>query len=364
MSTIKVNNIDPRNTGETVSVNGLAMPNAGTLANRNKIINGDMRISVRGSGAATLTSTYPVDRFEQAVNTEGAFSFQKEATDVPAGFDYSVKGTVTTADGTTGSSNGWVLTQKIEGNNVTDLQFGTANAKSVTVSFWVKSSIAGVYCVTLRNGADDRAFVSEYTISSANTWEYKTITVAGDTTGTWNKTNGTGLDVIFCLTGGSSKQGTAGSWGAFADCTSNQTQILETLNANWLLTGVQVEAGTNATPFEYRNHGDELARCQRYFTWSDDGNGGCYEIGAAINSERIAGPIHFNQTMRATPTVIIYSNDLTPGKVNLYNNSTNNLGSGFIAGSVRAAGYRFVTDGSGLTAGSFYSWEWSADAEL
>tara|TARA_R110002096_G_scaffold18505_2_gene62976 strand:- start:1049 stop:2143 length:1095 start_codon:yes stop_codon:yes gene_type:complete len=364
MSTIKVNNIDPRNTGETVSVNSIAMPNAGTLGNRNKIINGGMRISVRGSGAATLTETYPVDRFEQAFSTDGAVSFQKEATDVPTGFDYSIKGTVTTADGTVGASQGWTIGQKIEGNNVTDLQFGTANAKSVTVSFWVKSSVAGVYCVTLRNGADDRAFVSEYTISSANTWEYKTITVAGDTAGTWSKLNGTGLDVIFCLAGGSSKQGTAGSWGAFADCTSNQTQILETLNATWLLAGVQLEAGTNATPFEHRNHGDELARCQRYFSWSDDGSGGCYEIGAAITSQRVAGPVKFMVPMRAAPTVIVYSNDLTAGTVNLYNNATGNLGSGFIAESVRAAGYRFITNGSGLTAGLFYSWEWSADAEL
>ena len=364
MSTIKVNNIDPRNTGETVSVNGLAMPNAGTLANRNKIINGNMSIAVRGTSAVTTNEAYPVDRFRQLVaNTSGAVTFQKETTDVPAGFDCAIKGTVTTADATTDATQRWSIDQKIEGYNVADLQFGTANAKSVTVSFWVKSSVAGIYCVTLL-GAGSRGYVSEYTISSANTWEYKTITVPGDTAGTWIVDNGVGLQVFFSLTGGSSLQQTAGSWGGLADCSSNQTQLLQTLNATWLVAGVQLEAGTNATPFEYRNHGDELARCQRYFTWSDDGNGGCYEIGAAISSERVAGPIHFKQTMRTTPTVIIYSNDLTAGKINLYNNSTSNLGSGFIAASVRAAGYRFVTNGSGLTAGTFYSWEWSADAEL
>ena len=181
---------------------------------------------------------------------------------------------------------------------------------------------------------------------------------------TWEVTNNTGIQVFFSLTGGPSLQRTAGSWGTTADCSSNQTQLLQTLNANWLVTGVQLEAGTNATPFERRDYGEELARCQRYFTWSDDGKGGVYEIGASINSERIAGPVKFMVPMRTTPTIIIYSNDLTAGKVNLYNNATNNLGSGFIAGSVRAAGYRFITNGSGLTPGLFYSWEWQADAEL
>jgi len=298
MSTIKVNSIDPRNTGETVSVNGIAMPNAGTLANRNKIINGGMRISQRGSGAATLTETYPVDRFEQAFSTDGAVSFQTETTDVPAGFDYSIKGTVTTADGTVGSTQGWTIGQKIEGNNVTDLQLGTANAKSVTVSFWVKSSIAGVYCVTLRNGADNRAFVSEYTIISANTWEYKTITVAGDTSGTWDTTNGTGLEVIFCLSGGSSKQRTAGSWGTFADCSPNQTQLLQTLNANWLVTGVQLEAGTNATPFEHRCYDEELARCQRYYEVVR-GGGFMYWV-----SGNYCGTNNFAVEKRATPATV------------------------------------------------------------
>ena len=263
MSTIKVNSIDPRNTGETVSVNGIAMPNAGTLANRNKIINGDMSIAQRG--APTGTDTYPADRFRQASNTEGAYTFAQETTDVPTGFNYSLKATVTTADGTIGPSNGWVLLQKIEGYNVSELMYGTSNAKPITITFWVKSSVAGVYCATLRNGADNRCFVSEYTISSADTWEYKTITVAGDTSGTWETTNGSGLGLVFCLTGGSSKQRTAGSWGTFADCSSNQTQLLQTLNANWLVTGVQLEAGTNATPFEYRNYGEELSRCQRYY---------------------------------------------------------------------------------------------------
>ena len=299
MSTIKVNNIDPRNTGETVSVNGLAMPNAGTLANRNKIINGDMRIAQRGTAAVTATGAYPVDRFRQLVgNTAGAVTFQQETTDVPAGFDYATKGTVTTADATTDATQRWSIDQKIEGYNVADLRFGTADAKSVTLSFWVKSSVAGVYCASLL-GASTRGFVNEYTINSANTWEYKTITVPGDTSGTWVVDNGTGLQVFFSLTGGSSLQGTAGSWQSNQkECTSNQTQLLQTLSATWLVAGVQLEAGTNATPFEYRDYGYELASCQRYFQLLQFGSG------VGLNSTTIARqswPLRV--TMRANMTI-------------------------------------------------------------
>ena len=267
------------------------------LGNRNKIINGDMRIAQRG--APTGTDTYPVDRFRQASNTEGAYTFAQETTDVPTGFNYSLKATVTTADGTIGADNGLVLLQKIEGNDTADLLFGTANAKSITISFWVKSSVAGVYCVTLRNGADDRTFVSEYTISSANTWEYKTITVAGDTAGTWNTTTGTGIGLVFCLTGGANKQRAAGSWGTFADCSSNQTQLLQTLNATWLVSGVQLEVGTTATPFEYRNFGDELSRCQRYYEVLR--GGGFMQWGTG----NYCGSVGFAVQKRATPSSVL-----------------------------------------------------------
>lgn len=367
MSTIKVNSIDPRNTGETVSVNGIAMPNAGTLANRNKIINGGMRISQRGSGAATLTETYPVDRFEQAFSTDGAVSFQKETTDVPAGFNFSIKGTVTTADGTVGSTQGWTIDQKIEGYNAADLLFGTANAKSVTVSFWVKSSVAGVYCVTLRNGADDRAFVSEYTISSADTWEYKTITVAGDTSGTWDKGNSTGLDVIFCLSGGSSKQRAAGSWGTFADCTSNQTQILETLNANWLLTGVQVEAGTNATAFEFTDFATELIKCERYFQKTyqySDNPGTATASGSYVSRDGTASsvsryyPVQLHTRMRATPTVIPYD---TLGNVNRMRLGTAN---NQVAGVSSVSDHSFMIFANQANASHYVGYfHWTAEAE-
>ena len=300
MSTIKVNNIDPPSTGETVSVNGLAMPNAGTLANRNKIINGDMRIAQRGTSPVTTTDAYVVDRFKQFIDTQGAVSFQRQQADVPAGFNYALKALVTTADATTDADNTWGLTHKIEGNNVSEFQLGTANAKPITFSFWVKSSVAGVYCVRLSNGnVGGRFFVSEYTINSANTWEYKTITVAGDTAGTWSTNNDTGLALLFSLTGGTNKQRAAGSWGGFADCSPNQTQLLETLNATWLVTGVQLEAGTNATPFEYRNFGDELSRCQRYYEVLR--GGGFMQWGTG----NYCGSVGFAVQKRATPSSVL-----------------------------------------------------------
>lgn len=369
MSTIKVNNIDPRNTGETVSVNGLAMPNAGTLGNRSKIINGDMRIAQRGTAAVTATGAYPVDRFRQLVSfTNSAVTFQQETTDVPAGFDYAIKGTVTTADSAPGADQRWSVDQKIEGYNVADLQFGTANAKSVTLSFWVKSSVAGVFCVSLL-GAGSRGYVNEYTISSANTWEYKTITVPGDTSGTWDITTNTGLQVFFSLTGGSNLQGTAGSWqNVQKECTSNQTQLLQTLNATWLVSGVQLETGTNATPFEYRSYGDELSRCERYFQKSYQSTtapGGATANGAYVSRDGAAStvsryyPVQLQERMRSTPTVVTYDIAGNSNKIRL--DSTDNQVSG--VSSTADAGFMvFANQTNPSHFGALF--QWTAEAEL
>jgi hypothetical protein len=233
------------------------------------LINGDMRIAQRGSGAVT-GSSYPVDRWLQGVNTSGAVSAQRSTAVTPDDFGYSIACTVTTADATTGTTDQWNIQQHIEGFNAERLLFGTANAQSVTVSFWVRGSVTGTYCVILLGSSDgstlDRSYVSEYTIVSADTWEYKTITVPGDTGGTWTTNNGRGLSVRFGLTVGSDFQQAAGSWGTTNSIgSSNQTQLLETLNATWYVAGVQLEAGTVATPFEYRPIQVEVDLCQRYY---------------------------------------------------------------------------------------------------
>ena len=251
------------------SINNLNYPTAGPLSNRNMLINGDMRIAQRGSSAVT-GSSYPVDRWLQGVNTSGAVSAQRSTAVTPDDFGYSIVCTVTTADATTGTTDFWNIQQIIEGFDAARLLFGTANAQSVTVSFWVRGSVTGTYCVILLGSSDgttlDRSYVSEYTIASADTWEYKTITVPGDTGGTWTTDNGRGLSVRFGLTAGSNFQQAAGSWGTTnAVGSSNQTQLLETLNATWYVAGVQLEVGSVATPFENRNYADELAKCQRYY---------------------------------------------------------------------------------------------------
>jgi hypothetical protein len=269
--------------GGSLTANGLSFTNLqtssinnGPLAGtRNRIINGDMRISQRGTSAVTTTGTYPVDRWVLNFSTGGAVSAQYETASTPAGFQAAIKFTTTTADATTGATDFALIQQIIEGFNSADLLFGTANAQDVTVSFWVRSSVTGTFCMTLLGSSDgttlDRSYVSEYTISSANTWEKKTITVPGDTGGTWTTNNGRGLMARFGLTAGTDFQQAAGSWGTDNVIgSSNQTQLLETLNATFYITGVQLEPGTVATPFERRSYGQELALCQRYYQLLED----------------------------------------------------------------------------------------------
>lgn len=291
------------NSGTLANVNTASL-NGGPLAGaRNRIINGDMRIAQRGTAVVTGPG-YPVDRWVQGFSTSGAVSAQYETASTPTGFQAAIKFITTTADATTDATDLWDLQQIIEGLNSADLLFGTANAQDVTVSFWVRSSVTGTFCMVLLGSSDgttlDRSYVSEYTISSADTWEYKTITVPGDTGGTWTTNNGRGLIVRFGLTAGTSFQQAAGSWGTGnAIGSSNQTQLLETLNATWYVTGVQLEPGTVSTPFERRSYGQELALCQRYYCETvtsvrafSPGNGAVYE-----------NQIYWPVQMRAAPTI-------------------------------------------------------------
>jgi hypothetical protein len=272
---------------------------------RNRIINGDMRIAQRGTSAVTGAG-YPVDRWIQGFTTSGDVSAQYETASTPTGFQAAIKFTTTTADATTDATDQWNVQQSIEGFNSADLLFGTANAQDVTVSFWVRSSVTGTFCVVLLGSSDgttlDRSYVSEYTISSVDTWEKKTITVPGDTGGTWTTNNGRGLVVRFGLTAGTNFQQAAGSWSTGNVIgSSNQTQLLETLNATWYITGVQLEAGTVATPFERRSYGQELALCQRYYIKSLTNE--YYQFptnsGAQVQRQKITFPVY----MRTSPNV-------------------------------------------------------------
>jgi hypothetical protein len=242
--------------------------NTNGLFFRNRIINGDMRIDQRNAGAAVTTNAaFPVDRFSMTNTSDGAFSAQQDSS-VPtgSGFVSSVKVTATTADATLTAAQTLNLSHAIEGTNFADLMWGSASARTVTLSFWVRSSLTGTFGGSLRNNAADRSYPFTYSISVADTWEYKTITIPGDTSGTWLTTIGVGMRVTFGLGAGPDRSGTAGAWAAAnVVAPTGAVSVIGTLNATWYITGVQLETGSVATPFERRPYGTELMLCQRYY---------------------------------------------------------------------------------------------------
>jgi hypothetical protein len=286
--------------------NGTITANAVTpsVNMKNRIINGNMTIDQRNAGASVTNvgsaSTYTLDRWFYFASQASKFTVQQDAGAVtpPVGFnDYL--GITSSSAYTVGSSEIFLLSQHIEGFNVADLNWGTANAKTVTLSFWVRSSLTGTFGGSLRNDASNRSYPFTYTISSANTWEQKSITVAGDTSGTWLTTNGTGIRLAFGLGMGSTFSGTAGAWAAgnFISATG-ATSVVGTNGATFYITGVQLEVGSTATSFDYRPYGTELALCQRY----------CYQaLGrdvGATGSDWGGCALSVSSTFQVTPILI------------------------------------------------------------
>jgi len=295
-----------------------------SLGLRNLIINGDMQIDQRNAGASNTSSstTYMVDRFQFQMSSVANVQTYQQVTDAPAGFNKSLK---ITNNSTTQSTAAGVLAtprQKIEGFNTAHLNWGTADAQTVTVSFWVKASVTGTYPVALTNNDFTRSFVTNYTVSVANTWEKKTVTITGDTSGTWSINNSTGITVMFSLDTGSTYQTTADSWqtGSYRGTSSN-VHFLANASATWQITGVQVEVNTTATPFENLMYSQQLAMCQRYYIKITD-PAAC---GVAAGGNSARNSIFLPVTMRANPSV------LASGTFNFYN------GSGVRTGTV--AGY-------------------------
>ena len=242
---------------------------ASSFGFKNRIINGAMMIDQRNAGAALTvnsgTDFFAVDRF-LAVGTasSGVFTVQRSST-APTGFINSLVATVTTADASLAATDQYYVSQIIEGLNVADLAWGTASAATVTLSFWVYSSLTGTFGGAIRNSAQNRSYPFTYTISSANTWDQKTVTIAGDTSGTWLTTNGKGLDITWTLGLGSTYSGTAGAWAAANyKGASGVTNVMATNGATFYITGVQLEKGSTATSFDVRPYGTELQLCQRY----------------------------------------------------------------------------------------------------
>ena len=236
------------------------------LGFRNRLINSDMRIDQRNAGATVNTDlAFPLDRWKAFRNGGAATFTSQRSTVAPDNATNSLLYTVGTG-AAPGASDYSGLSQTIEGFNIADLGWGTASAKPVTMSFKVRSSVTGSFGLSLRNSANNRSYIASFTIAAANTWETKTITVPGDTTGTWLTDNGAGLIVLFDLGVGSTFSDSAGSWlAANKFGLTGGTKLIATSGATFHVTEVQLEAGSVATPFERRPYGAELSLCQRYY---------------------------------------------------------------------------------------------------
>jgi len=274
---------------------------------QNRIINGAMTIDQRNVGASVTqgtSDTYSLDRFLGYGNITSKFTMQQSST-APAGFVNSVVITSSAAT-VVGSSDQYYFAQKIEGYNTADLGWGTANAKTVTLSFWARASVIGTYSVFLLNNGSAYSYIANYTISVADTFEYKTITIVAPTVGTWLTTNGLGIYLGWDLGSGSTFNQTAGSWqAANKRATSGSTQLVATSGATLYLTGVQLEVGSTATSFDYRPYGTELALCQRYYYKLAIGQGNSRVLSGYISSTtQSINILNMPVSMRTSPTAL------------------------------------------------------------
>jgi hypothetical protein len=300
-------------TSPTLVTPVLGTPTSGNLVNctgldydgfKNRIINGAMVIDQRNAGASvTANDGFYLDRwkFNSTQNGKGTIQQNAGAVTPPAGF-INYFGFTSTSAYSVLSTDSIALLQNIEGFNTADLGFGAAGASNVTLSFWVRSSLTGTFGGALENASVNRAYPFTYTISSSNTWEYKTITVVGDTTGTWGTGNGVGIRVWLNLGAGSTFSGTAGAWAA-ADYRSatGATSVVGTNGATFYITGVQLEKGSTATTFDYRPYGTEFQLCQRYYeTFEAGASNTNYAVGFARTTTTATFNLSFKVPKRAT----------------------------------------------------------------
>ena len=341
--------------GTSVANTSLGAGNASIMKNR--IINGAMVIDQRNAGASVTPTNnqFLVDRWIAFLTQASKYTVQQNAGSVtpPVGFS-NYLGVTSSSAYSVVSSDYFALTQKIEGFNTYDLAWGTANAKTVTLSFWVYSSLTGTFGGSIINSAGNRAYPFTYTVSSANTWTQASVTIAGDTTGTWvGATNGIGLTVNFGLGVGSTYSASAGSWGSgsFIFSATGATSVVGTNGATFYITGVQLEVGSSATGFEYRQYGTELALCQRYYwkiTSVDDGGSTryvCWGSGSAYSSTQADICIPLKVDMRVAPTVSYGGNIYLQGSFG--STTVSSIGTNY--GGRQLVFVRFNT--SGMTAG-------------
>ena len=278
---------------------------------KNRIINGNMAIT-QGAAAATITpavtsayaTNYPVDRFEVIVGAASKLTTAQSST-AATGFNFSTLITSSSSYDPVGATEIFAIRHKIEGFNTSDLAFGTVNAQKITLSFWVRSSVTGTFGGSIQNSAANRSYPFTYTINVIDTFEYKTITIPGDTSGTWiGATNGIGLTINFGLGVGATYSGTANAWaGADYRSATSATSVVAANLRTFYITGVQVEKGSTATSFDYRSIGTEQALCERYYWKSAVGTYNSVGSGVVTGASQVSIYIKYPTTMRSSPTV-------------------------------------------------------------
>ena len=300
--------------GTSVAGSNLGAGNASIMKNR--IINGAMVIDQRNAGASVTPASgdYTLDRWRYGASQASKFTVQQNAGSVtpPVGYKNYLGLTVASAV-TIGASDYFELQQRIEGLNTYDLAWGTANAKTVTLSFQVYSSLTGTFGGGLQNSAGNRCYPFSYSIPVANTWTTISVTIAGDTSGTWLTTNGIGIITVFGLGVGSSLSGTAGAWGTVGDSATGATSVVGTNGATFYITAVQLEVGSSATGFEYRQYQQELALCQRYYykTFPNGASKNLSASGQAYSTIGFVGYVPFPVPLRIRPTALEQSGTAT-----------------------------------------------------
>jgi len=328
---------------------------ASSMGFKNRIINGGMVIDQRNAGASvtqTTSAPYTLDRFYCFGSVSSKFTVQQNAGSVtpPTGF-INYLGATSSSAYTVGSTEQFNIAQPIEGLNCTDLGWGASGASSVTLSFWVRSSLTGTFGGSLRNSATNYSYPFSYTISSANTWTSIAITIAGATSGTWLTTNGVGIYVNFSMGAGSTLSGTAGSWSAnnYTSATG-ATSVVGTNGATFYITGVQLEKGSTASSFDYRPYGTELALCQRYYQY--DGTTTPF-IGNTTSGSTYGGNVFFRTSMRAAPTV-----------TQTHVTSSGFPGTAPTSGEITTEKFYSTKASDGTGNGNFYRMTWVATVEL
>ena len=337
---------------------GEVLTNSQIGGRRNMVINGAMQIAQRGTSGFTTNATYTLDRYK--VFCPAASFTLSQSTTAPTDFYHSLKIENTSA-ATPSAGNGGNIFTTLEGNSVSQLNWGTSNAKTATLSFYVRANNTGTYCVNLENadgtiGTGSHSFVAEYTINSANTWEEKKIVIPGPTVGTWTTDTSLGIVIGWTLEVGSNfETSTTDAWqSGLKRQTSNQVNWQQTASANFHLTGVQFEIG-KTTPFEHRSVGEELALCQRYFyKWTNTGLDDMYnfyspyspaQVSAGLPNSSAISPHTFPVTMRASPTM---TTTISSGTLNRQSSTP----------------FGFVAQMASTSTGTHYPTQYLADAEL